>query len=406
MGHVFKLGTMFSEKLGAYFLDQNGAQKPIVMGSYGIGVGRLLATVIEQNHDDKGIVWPVSLAPYHVYLCALGMDKPDVVAATDKLYSDLQAAGVEVLFDDRTESAGVRFNDADLLGMPLRVVVSQRTLKSQSAELKWRSKGESETLPLEGLAEKIAGLLAGLGCSSQSLAGPPRRTLLSASLNSVREWRRFGVTDADLLRSDHHRRHRAAIGFAVWSSRMKDKRRKELAGWAQANGFKFLPEKDHSVWLRYEPFKCLQRGDNRYAYNIMLGTAGQRVTCGFDYHYETHSTNSKGQRQTHHHHFSALVVDAGLPLKPLFIRPEGFFDKVTEFVGFDDIDFESAEFSQKFCVKSPDRRWAYDVLHQKTMELMLAYPALPHRVPGHPGHGLLRQTGRSPWGNSSRRSRW
>jgi hypothetical protein len=166
----------------------------------------------------------------------------------------------------------------------------------------------------------------------------------------------------------------AAIGFAIWNSRMKDKRRKELAGWAQANGLKFLPDKDHSVWMRYQPFKCLQRGEDRYAYNIMLGTAGQRVTCGFDYHYETHSTNSKGQRQTHHHYLSALVVDAGLPLKPLFIRPEGLLDKVTEFVGIDDIDFESAEFSQKFFVKSPDRRWAYDVLHQKTMELMLAYP--------------------------------
>jgi hypothetical protein len=165
-----------------------------------------------------------------------------------------------------------------------------------------------------------------------------------------------------------------AIGFAVWSSQMKAKRRKEMAGWAQANGLKFLPEKDHSVWLRYQLFKCLQRGDNHYAYNIMLGTAGERVTCGFDYHYETHSTNSKGQRQTQHHHFSALVVDAGLPLKPLFIRPEGFFDKITEFVGIDDIDFESAEFSEKFFVTAPDRRWAYDVLHQKTMELMLAYP--------------------------------
>jgi len=166
----------------------------------------------------------------------------------------------------------------------------------------------------------------------------------------------------------------AAIGFAIWNSRMKDKRRKELAGWAQANGLKFLPDKDHSVWMRYQPFKCLQRGEDRYAYNIMLGTSGTRVMSAFDYHYETHSTNSKGQRQTHHHYLSALVVDAGLPLKPLFIRPEGLLDKVTEFVGIDDIDFESAEFSQKFFVKSTDRRWAYDVLHQKTMELMLAYP--------------------------------
>jgi hypothetical protein len=166
----------------------------------------------------------------------------------------------------------------------------------------------------------------------------------------------------------------AAIGFAIWNSRMKDKRRKELAGWAQVNGLKFLPDKDNSIWLRYQPFKCLQRGENRYAYNVMVGTSDKRVVCGFDYHYETHSTNSKGQRQTHHHYLSALVVDAGLPLKPLFIRPEGLLDKVTEFVGIDDIDFESAEFSQKFFVKSPDRRWAYDVLHQKTMELMLAYP--------------------------------
>jgi len=166
----------------------------------------------------------------------------------------------------------------------------------------------------------------------------------------------------------------AAIGFAIWNSQMKDKRRKEMAGWAQANGLKFLPEKDHSVWLRYQLFKCLERGEDRYAYNVMVGTSGQRVMCGFDYHYETHSSDSKGNRQTHHHYFSALVVDAGLPLKPLFIRPEGLLDKVTEFVGIEDIDFESAEFSQKFFVKSPDRRWAYDVLNQKTMELMLAYP--------------------------------
>mgnify|MGYP001765660199 CR=1 FL=1 len=165
-----------------------------------------------------------------------------------------------------------------------------------------------------------------------------------------------------------------AIGAAVWGARMRNKRRQEMAGWAQANGLKFLPANDRSLYMRYRAFSCLQRGDNQYAYNICLGTIGQRVTCGFDYHYETHSTDSKGHRQTHHHYFSALVVDSSLPLKPLSIRPEGFLDRVAEFVGFEDIDFESAEFSQKFHVSAPDRRWAFDVLHQKTMELMLAYP--------------------------------
>jgi len=167
----------------------------------------------------------------------------------------------------------------------------------------------------------------------------------------------------------------AAIVIAVEESRhIKDRRRRELAEWAQANDLKFHPGTDYSIGSRYQPFTWLQEGDNRYGYNIMVGTPGHRVTCGFDYHYETHPANGKGLRRTYHHHFSAVVVDAGLPLKPLFIRPERVFDKVTEFVGIDDIDFESAEFSQKFFVKSPDRRWAYDVLHQKTMELMLAYP--------------------------------
>jgi hypothetical protein len=166
----------------------------------------------------------------------------------------------------------------------------------------------------------------------------------------------------------------ATVVTAVWIQRLKDKRRKELAEWAQANGLKFLPDNDYSIGFRYQLFRCLQRGDNRYGYNIMVGTASQRVTCGFDYHYETHPADGKDLRQIHHHRFSAIVVDAGLPLKPLFIRPQGLFDKVTDFVRLDDIDFESAEFSRKFFVKSSDRRWAYDVLHQKTIELMLACP--------------------------------
>lgn len=164
------------------------------------------------------------------------------------------------------------------------------------------------------------------------------------------------------------------IGGAVWNARMKDKRRNEMAGWAFANGLKFSANKDTGLWFRYDPFKFLQRGENYYAYNVMYGTVAGRVTCGFDYHYETHSSDSKGNRQTHHHYFSALALDAGFPLKELSIRPEGLLDRVGEFVGLDDIDFESAEFSRKFHVTAPDRRWAYDVIHQKTMELMLTYP--------------------------------
>jgi len=106
----------------------------------------------------------------------------------------------------------------------------------------------------------------------------------------------------------------------------------------------------------------------------MEGTWSDRHLLAFDYHYETHSTDSKGHRRTNHHHFSAVILASALPLKPLFIRAEGFFDKLTEFVGFDDIDFESAEFSRKFYVKAKDRRWAYDVIHARTMEFLLSMP--------------------------------
>ena len=155
VGHTFKLGTLFSQQLGAFFLDSEGNQQPIVMGCYGIGIGRLLAAVVEQKHDDQGIIWPSTIAPYQVYLCALGMNDPEVAAAAEKLYSELEAEGVEVLFDDRLESPGVKFNDADLLGMPLRVVVSSRTLKSQSAEIKPRAEKESQLVPFEQVLSKV-----------------------------------------------------------------------------------------------------------------------------------------------------------------------------------------------------------------------------------------------------------
>ena len=136
--------------------------------------------------------------------------------------------------------------------------------------------------------------------------------------------------------------------------------------------------------FRCQPFDCLQKGDYCYSYNIIEGTADNRPFRAFDhsYHYEASSSDDEswspvlwlmGKDRTDHY-FSAVVIEAGIPLKPLFVRPEGFFDKVTEFVGLDHIDLESTEFSQKFRVRSPDRRWAYDVVHQKTMELMLAHP--------------------------------
>jgi prolyl-tRNA synthetase len=149
MGHIFKLGTVYSDKLGATFLDSVGKARPVVMGCYGIGVERLLATVIEANHDDKGIIWPASVAPYQAHLVALNVETPAVHDAAEKLYADLLAAGVEVLYDDREESPGVKFNDADLLGMPLRVTVSPRTLEKDSVELKPRREPETSLVALD-----------------------------------------------------------------------------------------------------------------------------------------------------------------------------------------------------------------------------------------------------------------
>ncbi len=159
VGHIFKLGTVFSERQGALYLDSDGQQKPMVMGCYGIGVGRLLAAAIEQNHDEKGIMWPVPIAPYHAYLCVLGADEPDVMSAAERVYAESGERGLEVLLDDRGESPGVKFNDADLLGMPARVVVSKRSLKSGGAEVKLRWQKDIELVPLDELPERLAKLL-------------------------------------------------------------------------------------------------------------------------------------------------------------------------------------------------------------------------------------------------------
>ena len=159
VGHVFKLGTFLSEKLGAFFLDRNGVLCPIIMGCYGIGLGRLLAAAIEQNHDDKGIIWPLAIAPYHIHLCPLHLGDSEISQTVEKLYEDLTRENLETLFDDRDESPGFKFNDADLLGIPLRLTLSPRTLQSHSVEVKWRKEKQAQLLPLEGITVRIKELL-------------------------------------------------------------------------------------------------------------------------------------------------------------------------------------------------------------------------------------------------------
>src|SRR6266566_3756205 len=148
VGHIFKLGTKYSELFDATYLDAEGEAYPILMGCYGIGVGRIMATAVEQSHDEKGIIWPFSIAPYHVALVGLDLEKEENRHVAEQLYADLLAAGIEVLYDDRAETAGVKFNDADLIGLPIRAVVSKRSLKNGGIELKLRSQKESRIVPL------------------------------------------------------------------------------------------------------------------------------------------------------------------------------------------------------------------------------------------------------------------
>jgi prolyl-tRNA synthetase len=158
VGHIFKLGTFFSEALGANYLDQNGQHQPILMGCYGIGVGRLLAAAIEQNHDDKGIAFPATIAPYQVHLVGLNLADEQVAEEAERLYQELQDQGIEVLFDDRTEqTAGVKLNDVDLLGLPVRLVVSPRNMKAGVVEFKQRL---DETSSLVPTGEVVAALQA------------------------------------------------------------------------------------------------------------------------------------------------------------------------------------------------------------------------------------------------------
>jgi prolyl-tRNA synthetase len=163
VGNIFKLGTRYSDALGCTFLDKEGQSKPVIMGSYGIGIGRLLACVAEAYHDDDGLCWPISVTPYEVYLTLLNDASGEAAAAAEKLYADLRAAGVTVLFDDRDERPGVKFNDADLIGCPLRLTISKKSLERGGVELKRRS-GDREVvmLPPDDVVSRVQAEVAAL----------------------------------------------------------------------------------------------------------------------------------------------------------------------------------------------------------------------------------------------------
>ena len=156
LGHIFKLGTKYSEALGVNFLDENGKEKPVVMGSYGIGVDRVFACFVEQNYDERGIVWKEPLNPFDIQLIGLNMKNAAVADTCERIYIDLIAEGYEVLFDDRLDaSAGFKFNDADLLGMPVQVIVGEKNLKEGKVELKYRKSGQKKIVELANLTEEL-----------------------------------------------------------------------------------------------------------------------------------------------------------------------------------------------------------------------------------------------------------
>ena len=168
VGNIFQLGTKYTESMGMTYVDQDGSLKHPIMGCYGIGVGRLAASVCEAHRDDYGPIWPISIAPWHVHLCSLRADNEEVAAVSQKIYDELTARGVEVIWDDRSVSAGVMFSDADLFGVPVRVVVSPKGLKNGTIEISTRDKSMQERIPVDEAVDFIHRLvvdkLAALEC--------------------------------------------------------------------------------------------------------------------------------------------------------------------------------------------------------------------------------------------------
>ena len=168
VGNIFQLGTKYTESMGMTYVDQDGSLKHPIMGCYGIGVGRLAASVCEAHRDDYGPIWPISIAPWHVHLCSLRADNEEVAAVSQKIYDELTARGVEVIWDDRSVSAGVMFSDADLFGVPVRVVVSPKGLKNGTIEISARDKSMQEKKPVaeavDFVYDYVVGELAKLEC--------------------------------------------------------------------------------------------------------------------------------------------------------------------------------------------------------------------------------------------------
>ena len=161
VGHIFQLGTKYSETMNASVLDEQGRSQPMVMGCYGIGITRIVAAAIEQNHDENGIIWPAAMAPFDVAIVPLGMDKSEAVAqATERLYAACQGAGLSAFLDDRRERPGVKFAEMELLGMPLRVTVGERSLAEGNLELTHRHSGETEMIAADTILDRLQQILA------------------------------------------------------------------------------------------------------------------------------------------------------------------------------------------------------------------------------------------------------
>ena len=167
VGHVFQLGTRYSKAMGCTYLDPQGKAQPMVMGCYGIGVTRLLGAAIEQGHDEKGIIWPISMAPFEVVICPMGYEKSEAVkAACDQLHDELLAAGIDVILDDRNERPGAMFADWELIGAPFRVVIGDRGLADSQVEFKGRTDTESQNIPLAQIKDKV---IAAVQAAKQSV---------------------------------------------------------------------------------------------------------------------------------------------------------------------------------------------------------------------------------------------